>query len=194
MAVGRGDRRGARRGLTMLLLDRVLPWVLGLGLLVAALAGLVWLHQSHARTVIASAVAAERASWQDAHTTALAAANLAGQKEATNAAIAALEAQIELSTLRQAMERDRALSRAHTGSLQRTIAEFRDRAAREAAGAGPGSVADGATRIADALGECSERRAEVAAVADRLSVQVTGLQRYITEVVGPMCIAEPAGR
>lgn len=178
----------------MLLLDRVLPWVLGLGLLVAALSGLVWLHQSHARAVIDSAVAAERVSWQDAHTTALAAANLAGQKEATNAAIAALEAQIELSTLRQAMERDRALSRAHTGSLQRTITEFRDRAAREAAGAGPGSVADGATRIADALGECSERRAEVAAVADRLSVQVMGLQRYITEVVGPMCIAEPAGR
>ena len=173
----------------MLLLDRALPWILGIGALVAMLAGAVWLHQSHARGVIASAVAAERAIWQDTHTKALATANLAGQREATKAAIAALEAQIELSTLRQDMERDRALSRAHTGSLQRTIAEFRDRAAREAAGAGPGSLADGATRIADALGECSERREKVAAVADRLSVQVTGLQRYITQVVGPVCIS-----
>lgn len=173
----------------MPLLDRALPWILGIGALVAMLAGAAWLHQSHARAVIASAVAAERASWQDVHTKALAMANLEGQKEATKAAIAALEVQVELSTLRQDMERDRALSRAHTGSLQRTIAEFRDRAAREAAGAGPGSVADGAARIADALGECSERRAEVAAVADRLSVQVTGLQRYITQVVGPVCIS-----
>lgn len=189
MAGGQCDRLGDGGGLTVPLLDRALPWVLGLGVLVAALAGLVWLHQSHARAVIASAVAAERASWQDTHTKALVTANLEGQREATNAAIAALEAQIELSTLRQDLERDRALSRAHAGSLQRTIAEFRDRAAREAAGAGPGSVADGATRIADALGECSERRAEVAAVADRLSVQVTGLQRYITDVVGPMCIS-----
>ena len=139
MAGGQCDRLGDGGGLTVPLLDRALPWVLGLGVLVAALAGLVWLHQSHARAVIAAAVAAERASWQDTHTKALATANLEGQREATNAAIAALEAQIELSTLRQAMERDRALSRAHTGSLQRTITEFRDRAAREAAGAGPGS-------------------------------------------------------
>lgn len=173
-----------------MLLDRALPWILGAGALVAMLGGAVWLHQSHARSVIAAAVAAERASWQDFHTKELASANLAGQQEATKAALAALEAQIELSTLRQDMERDRALSRARTGSLQRTIAEFRDRAAREAAGAGPGSLADGAARIADALGECSQRREEVAGVADRLSIQVTGLQRYITEVVGPVCIAE----
>lgn len=176
----------------MPLLDRALPWILGTGALVAMLAGAVWLHQSHARAVIDAAVGAERARWQDAHTTALARANLEARHETTKAAIAALEAQVELSTLRQDMERAAAMSRARTGSLQRTIAEFRDRAAREAAGAGPGSLADGATRIADALGECSERRAEVAAVADRLSVQVTGLQRYITEVVGPVCIAEPS--
>lgn len=176
----------------MPLLDRTLPWILGIGALVAMLAGAVWMHQAHARAVIAAAVDSERARWQDAHTKALASANLAGQQEATKAALAALEAQIELSTLRQDMERDRALSRAHTGSLQRTIAEFRDRAVREAAGAGPGSVADGAARIADALGECSERREEVAAVADRLSIQVTGLQRYITQVVGPVCIVEPS--
>lgn len=172
-----------------MLTQRALAIVCTLGLLVAAVAGGAWLHQQHARSVIDAAVSAERSRWQVAHTNALAAANLSGQQEATKAAIEALEAQVELSTLRQDMERAAAVSRAHAGSLQRTITEFRDRAAREAAGAGPGSMAHGAVAAADALSECSSRRAEVAEVADRLAIQVTGLQRYITRVVGPICIA-----
>lgn len=172
-----------------MLTQRALAIVCVLGLLVAAVAGGAWLHQRHARSVIEAAVEAERSRWQVAHDKALASANLAGQQEATKAALQALEAQVELSNLRDDMARTAALSRAHTGSLQRTIAEFRDRAAREAAGAGPGSLAHGAAAVAGALSECSERRAEVAAVADRLAVQVTGLQRYVKGVVGPLCIA-----
>lgn len=169
--------------------DRALVVLVAVGAFVAAVAGGAWLHQRHARSVIDAAVGAERSRWQVVHDKALASANLAGQQEATKAALQALEAQVELSNLRDDMARTAALSRAHTGSLQRTIAEFRDRAAREAAGAGPGSLAHGAAAAAGALSECSERRAEVAAVADRLAVQVTGLQRYIKGVVGPLCIA-----
>lgn len=173
----------------MQVVDRALMAVAGAGLAVALLGVAVWLHQRQADAAINSAVVAERSRWQEAHRVALAEGRAESLAERNKAAVAALEAQIELSNLRQAMERDRALSRAHTGSLQRTIAEFRDRAAREAEGAGPGSLAHGAAAAAGALSECSERRAEVAAVADRLSVQVTGLQRYINEVVGPLCIA-----
>jgi hypothetical protein len=38
--------------------------------------------------------------------------------------------------------------------------------------------------LADALSQYDERHAVVAAVSDQLSVQITGVQRYITDVVG----------
>lgn len=170
-------------------LDRILISLLGAGVATALVAGAWSIHQHHAEGVIGLAVRSERARWQEANRQALADANAASLAETTSAAMAALEAQIELAQLRQTVAHDRLLSRDHTDSLQRTIAEFRDRAAREAQGAGPGSIAHGAAVAADALSECSRRREEVAAVADQLTVQVIGLQGYLTKVVGPMCIA-----
>lgn len=169
--------------------DRLLAGLLVAGVGLLLLAGLGWLHQRHAAQVIERAVQAERAVWQETHRQALAAANEQALRERTQAALAALEVQIENAQLREAMQRDRAAAVARTDSLQRTIAAFRDRAAREAAGSPAGSVAHEATAAADALSECSARRAEVAAVADELSVQVSGLQAYIGRVVGPVCIA-----
>lgn len=169
--------------------DRLLFGLLVAGVVAVALAGLVWIHQRHAAQVIEGAVQAERAAWQETHRQALAAANAQALRKTTEAAMAALEVQIENAQLRESMQRDRAAAVARTDSLQRTIAAFRDRAARAAAGSPPGSLAHEATAAADALSECSSRRAEVAAVADQLSVQVSGLQAYISKVAGPVCIA-----
>lgn len=169
--------------------DRLLAGILLVGCGLLLVAGLAWLHQRHAAQVIEQAIQAERAAWQDTHRQALAAANAQALRERTQAALAALEVHIENAELRETMQRDRAVAAARTDSLQRTIAAFRDRAARAAAGAPAGSLAHEATAAADALSECSARRAEVAAVADELSVQVTGLQSYIVRVAGPVCIA-----
>lgn len=147
-----------------------------------------WAHQRHASAVVMRAVLAERQAWQDQHRQALADANLQAQRMTTQAAMAALEAQIETAQLREQVARDRAVSASRLDGLQRTIAAFRDRAARSPDSATPGSLAHGAAAAADALSECSSRRAEVAAVADRLAVQVTGLQSYVRDVVGPVCV------
>ena len=169
--------------------DRLICGLLVAAVVLVSLAGLAWMHQRHAAAVIEQAVQAERAAWLDTHRQALAAANEQALRERTQAAMAALEVQIEIAQLRESVARDRAAAAARTDSLQRTIAAFRDRAARAAAGSPAGSVAHEATAAADALSECSTRRAEVAAVADQLSVQVSGLQAYISMVAGPVCIA-----
>jgi hypothetical protein len=150
-----------------------------------------WAHEWHAGRVIDRAVQVERQAWQDQHRRALADANLQAQRLTTQAAMAALEAQIETAQLRESVARDRAVSAARLDGLQRTISAFRDRAARAPDAATPGSMAHGAATSADALSECADRYASVAGVADRLAVQVTGLQSYVRDVVGPVCIAMP---
>lgn len=155
--------------------------------ILAALGLAWWAHQRHASAVIDRAVLTERQAWQDQHRQALADANLQAQRITTQAAMAALEAQIESANLREQVARDRAMSAARLDGLQRTITAIRDRAARAPDAATPGSVAHGATATADALAACADRYADVAGVADRLAVQVTGLQAYITDVVGPVC-------
>lgn len=173
--------------------DRLLFGLLVAGVVAVALAGLVWIHQRHAAQVIEGAVQAERAAWQETHRQALAAANAQALRKTTEAAMAALEAQIETAQLREQVARDRAVSAARLDGLQRTIAAFRDRAARSPDAATPGSVAHGATATADALAACADRYADVAGVADRLAVQVTGLQSYVRDVVGPVCVSAAAG-
>lgn len=159
-----------------------------------ALAGAVWwAHEWHAGRVIDRAVQTERQSWQDQHRQALADANLQAQRMTTQAALAALEAQIEAANLREQVARDRAVSAARLDGLQRTIAAFRDRAARAPDAATPGSLAHGATATSDALAACADRYADVAGVADRLAVQVTGLQAYVRDVVGPVCGSAATG-
>jgi hypothetical protein len=153
-----------------------------------AIAGAAWwVHEWHAGRVIDRAVLAERQAWQDQHRQALADANLQAQRMTTQAAMAALEAQIEAASLREQVARDRAVSAARLDGLQRTISAFRDRAARAPDATTPGSLAHGAAAAADALAACADRYADVAGVADRLAVQVTGLQSYVRDVVGPVC-------
>ena len=159
-----------------------------------ALAGAAWwAHDWHAGRVIERAVQAERQAWQDKHRQALVEANQQAQRLTTRAAIAAMEAQIESANLREQVARDRAMSAARLDGLRDTIAQLRDRAARSPDAATPGSVAHGATSTADALAACADRYADVAGVADRLAVQVTGLQAYVRDVVGPVCGSAATG-
>jgi hypothetical protein len=151
---------------------------------------LLWLwHQRHAQEVVGAAVQAERDRWQEVHRQALADAQAHKLKTETSAALAALEAQHELKQAQLALADARADLRVVRGELRDTITQFRDRASRAAQSSPAGSIAHGAVAAADALEECSSRYAAVAGVADALSVQVTGLQAYITRVVGPVCVA-----
>lgn len=177
----------------MAIVDRALIAVMGIGVVTAAVGGAWWVHQRHASGVVEAAVAQERGRLQGIHRAALDKANAQAQIEKTAALQAAMEAQNELEDARRAADRDRSIARTHSVGLHRTIAEFRDRAARESQGTSAGSLAHGAVATADALRECSERRSAVAEVADQLSVKVTGLQRYITDVVAPLCIGGDEG-
>jgi len=162
----------------------------------AALAGLAlivgacWAHGRYVDSLVEAAVLAERSKWQEEHRQALAQAQADKRQSETQAAMAALEVQIELKNARVELATTRADLRVERGRLRDTIAEFRDRAQRDAEGSPAGSVAHGAVAAADALDQCSSRYEEVAGVADALSTQVTGLQAYITSVVGPVCIAQ----
>lgn len=157
----------------------------------AVLAALWFTHQRHASQVIEKAVTGERQRISDLSREALASAEKRALAESTAAALAALELQHDLSTARQQLETARSDLRAERQRLRDATADFRARAVAEGARSEPGSVAHGAVAVADALDECSGRYEAVAGVADTLAVQVTGLQRYITDVVGPVCLKEP---
>jgi hypothetical protein len=96
---------------------------------------------------------------------------------------------------REAMERNRVLEadvvrlRDADLSLRRTIAALSRREGGGSEGAPAVGILDAAPALASALGQCSSRYAGVAEVADRLSSQVTELQGYIRNVVGPLCIS-----
>lgn len=84
-----------------------------------------------------------------------------------------------------ALRADAERSAAHARSLLDTIAQLNRAGTAPAAGlptpttpAGADAGPDGATTARNALGECSQRYAAVAATADGLSVQVTGLQAW----------------
>lgn len=171
------------------MLWRPSPRLLGAAAVVLVVILAAWWHQRHAAQVIEQAVQAERDRWQEVHRKALADAQADKLKTETSAALAALEAQHELKQAQLALADARADLRVVRGELRDTITQFRDRASRAAQSSPAGSIAHGAVAAADALEECSSRYAAVAGVADALSIQVTGLQAYITRVVGPVCVA-----
>lgn len=157
----------------------------------AVLAALWFTHQRHAGQVIEKAVAGERQRISNLSREALASAEKRALAESTAAALAALELTHALSTAREQLEAARSDLRVQRERLRDAIADYRARAVAESERSAPGSVAHGAVAAADALDECSSSYEEVAGVADQLAVQVTGLQRYITDVVGPVCLKEP---
>lgn len=155
----------------------------------ALIVGMLWAHSRYVDGLVEAAVLAEGSRWQGEHREALARAQTDRLKSETQAAMAALEVHLELKNAQAALAAVRADLRVERGRLRDTIAEFRDRAQRDAEGSPAGSVAHGAVAAADALDQCSGRYEEVAGVADSLAVQVTGLQAYITQVVWPLCIS-----
>lgn len=154
-----------------------------------SLGGLAWLHERHAGSVIESAVSSERARISDLARDRLAAANKRALDAETQAAVNDLEVQRELEDLAERARADAGRADDELGRLRGALAVYRRSGGPAAPGAGAVGGPDAASSLADALSQCSDRYAGVAAVADQLSVQVTGLQRYITSVAGPICIA-----
>lgn len=154
-----------------------------------AIAGLAWIHQKHAAAQVEAAVGAERARLSDVAREKLVAANKRAMDAESAAAIQDLENRIELHDLTERARADAGRAADELGRLRASLTVYRGRGGPAGAGAGAVQGADEASTLADALDQCSERYAGVAAVADELSIQVTGLQRYVTEVAGPICIA-----
>ncbi len=158
--------------------------------LAAALAAGVWWHGQAADSAIAAAVDADRTQWQTKARDIEQATAARYLTIMTTAAIAALENDHAQTLARQRLQADVDRARTERDGLQRVIAEgLRGGGGFTAEGATPIQLADGARALAESLGQCGSRYVDLAETADRLSIQVTGLQRYITEVVGPVCIA-----
>ena len=156
----------------------------------AALAASVLWHDHAVDGAITDAIDGDRRQWQDKARDieqATAARYLATM---TTAALAALENDHAQDLARHRLQADAAHAHRERDGLQRVLAEsLRSGGSLTAEGATPLQLADGARALAESLSECSGRYVEVGETADRLSIQVTGLQRYITQVVGPVCVA-----
>lgn len=155
-----------------------------------ALSAAAWGWHGHiARTAINQAVEAERARMQAITAQKLADAQAKVIEAQTNAVIAQLENEHAQAELKARAESDAAAARTERSKLLNTIAALRSRGSAAGESAGTISTTDAIPRLADALSECSGRYEEMAGVADRLVIQVTGLQRWVKEVAGPVCIA-----
>lgn len=147
------------------------------GLVLAGLAT-VW-HRSAVQDVVDQAVQGERARAQEATRLAIVEARAENQKLATQAAINELESKIEQDRLKEAARRAADRARSADDRLQRATADLRRHAAASAEAGQCGSLAHGAASAATALGECSGRYRALGAVADGLTGQVIGLQRFL---------------
>lgn len=150
----------------------------------------VWWHQQHAAAVVDAAVQAERKVWTDAQT-------IAQIQQDTRVAITEMVADVNMEAERResqarqrALEASNARLSARAVSLQRTAEDFRaaiDRAASDSPSCGP--IADAARTAGEVFERCGSAHIELAKEAGRLAAKVTGLQGYITRVVGPVCVA-----
>jgi len=154
-------------------------WVGGALALAAAAAALVAWHAHQVDDLVRQRLEEQAQLQQAASSRLLAEAERRALAAETKAAIAALEDQIEQKRLSDLVDGAVARARSADDRLQHAVADIRRRAAAAGQDAGAAVLADGAAAAAGALGECSSRYRQVGEVADRLSVQVTGLQRYV---------------
>ena len=158
--------------------------VLGAALSVAA-----WGWHGHiARSAINAAVDAERTKLQSDAADKLRDAEIRALTEQTNAAMAQLENEHAQAQLKARADADAAAARTERSRLLNTIAALRSRGSAPSESASTIASTDAIPRLADALSECSGRYEELAGIADRLTIQVTGLQRWVKEVAGPVCV------
>lgn len=156
----------------------------------AALAAGVWWHQASKDELVSRVISDERRKVEEAAREKLADAELRAIGAETKATIVAMEGKIEQDKLKARASADASVLRGELGRLRAVLDGYHGGGGQAGEGAGSWSGPDAAGPLATALGECSERYAGVAEVADRLSIQVTGLQQYITHVVAPICIAQ----
>lgn len=166
-------------------------------LAVAGLLGVAtWWHQQHASAVLREALDSQLKDLQAQAHTELLQSQVEAHQVRAKADVANFEIVYDIQTQRDGARRDLARAGEQQRGLLGTIAALRRGEGGSADGAGTRSLVDAAPQLATALGECSGRYVELAGLADRLTVQVIGLQRYVTEVVGPVCVAghavEPA--
>lgn len=155
-----------------------------------ALSAAAWGWHGHvARAAINQAVEAERSRLKAEATDKLRDAEIRVLTEQTKAAMAQLENEHAQAELKARAESDAAAARTERGKLLNTIAALRGRGGAPGESSSPIATTDAIPRLADALSECSGRYEEMAGVADRLVIQVTGLQRWVKEVAGPVCVA-----
>lgn len=156
--------------------------------ILAALGLAWWAHQRHASAVIDRAVMADRAAWQAEAARIKAEATQREIDIQTRAVMAQMEADHAHAQRVAEVTAAAAGARSELDRLRNTIAALRRGGGGQSQGPEAEPITDASGPLADALTACAERYADVAGVADRLSVQVTGLQAYITDVVGPVCV------
>ncbi len=150
-------------------------------LIAAAYAGVAW-HQRAVHQVASAAAQTERDLITSISNKALQAAEQRVARIETEAAIAALENQVEQNHLKDQARASSERARTADQRLQLATDDLRRRATEAGQDTGSGSFADEAAAAAEALGECGREYRSVAEVADGLSIQVTGLQRYVSLV------------
>lgn len=163
-----------------------------LAVIASVQAGFMW-HQRAVHQVASAAAQVERDLITSISNKALRAAEQRVARLETEAAIAALENQVEQNHLKDQARASSERARTADQRLQLATDDLRRRATEAGQGAGSGSFAHEAAAAAGALGECGREYRSVAAVADELSIQVTGLQRYVTTMIG-VCNAEKSDR
>lgn len=170
-------------------MNRLVSYALAAGLAAGlALGGVAW-HQHAVHQVAEAAAQGERGRIASVSSEALRKAEQRALDLETKAAIAALENQVEQDRLKDQARAASERARSADQRLQLATDDLRRRAAQAGQGAGPSPFADEAAAAAGALGECGREYRSVAAIADELSIQVTGLQRYVTDVLR-ICVSQ----
>lgn len=174
------------------MMPAVYRWAGGALVLAAAAAALVHWHAGQVDDLVQQRLDEQLRQQQEASNRLLADAERRVTAAETKAAIAVLEGEIEQKRLSDLVDGAAVRARAADDRLQHAVADYRRRAAASGQSAGAAEFADEAAAVAGALGECSSEHRAVAEVADRLSIQVTGLQRYAAMVI-QVCTLEGQG-
>lgn len=159
-------------------------WLAGLAAVAVLVALLAWLHQTWVDQLVEQRLAQQRDRLNSVATAALAEAERRALRAETKAALAALEDEIERKRLEHAARVAADRARGAEQRLLQLTGDLHRRAAQAAGLAGAGSLAGEAAAAAGALGECVSEYRALGEVADRLSIQVTGLEDHIEVLTG----------
>lgn len=166
-------------------------WLAGLAAVVGVVMLLAWLHHTWVDQLVDRRLTEQRDRLNAVATATLVEAEQRAFRAETKAAIAALEDEIERKRLEDAARVAADRARGAEQRLLQLTGDLHRRAAQAAGLAGAGPLAGEAAAAAGALGECVSEYRALGEVADRLSIQVTGLQRHV-ELVRELCAVDGA--